>query len=110
MSNKLVAGIDISKAFSDICIFSPRNEIIVHTTINNDYEGMKSIDLTFKKLETDYNTQLVVIMEATAHYHQLLANFFRKLDYEIIVINPIQSAPIKDYKISKSSWVNILFF
>jgi len=101
MSNKLVAGIDISKAFSDICILSPRNEIIVHTKINNDYEGMKSIDLTFKKLETDYNTQLVVIMEATAHYHQLLANFFRKLDYEIIVINPIQSNAIKNINIRK---------
>ena len=48
MPNKLVAGIDISKAFSDICILSPENEIIVHTKINNDYEGMKSIDLSLK--------------------------------------------------------------
>lgn len=86
MSNKLVAGIDISKAFSDICILSPKNEIIVHTKINNDYEGMKSIDLTFKKLETDYNTQLVVIMEATAHYHQLLANFFASLIMKLLLL------------------------
>lgn len=46
---------------------------------------MKSIDLTFKRLET-FNTQLVIIMDAKSHYHQLLDNFFVILIMKLLLL------------------------
>lgn len=43
MSEKIVVGIDVSKAFSDICILSPNNDIIKRIKISNDVIGMKSM-------------------------------------------------------------------
>ena len=43
MSEKIVVGIDVSKAFSDICILSPNNDIIKSMKISNDVIGMNLI-------------------------------------------------------------------
>ena len=43
MSEKIVVGIDVSKAFSDICILSPNNDIIKRMKISNDVIGMQSL-------------------------------------------------------------------
>mgnify|MGYP000876926492 CR=1 FL=1 len=91
MSEKIVVGIDVSKAFSDICILSPNNDVI----------GMQSLISVLEKVENEYEDRAVIIMEATAHYHQILANFFRKHNYEVIVINPIQSGALKNINIRK---------
>lgn len=101
MSEKIVVGIDVSKAFSDICILSPNNDIIKRLKISNDINGMKSLIYVLEKVEDEYEDRAVIIMEATAHYHQILANFFRKHNYEVIVINPIQSGALKNINIRK---------
>lgn len=75
MSEKIVVGIDVSKAFSDICILSPNNDIIKRLKISNDINGMKSLIYVLEKVEDEYKDRAVIIMEATAHYHQILANF-----------------------------------
>ena len=101
MSEKIVVGIDVSKAFSDICILSPNNDIIKRLKISNDINGMKSLIYVLEKVEDEYEDRAIIIMEATAHYHQILANFFRKHNYEVIVINPIQSGALKNINIRK---------
>ena len=102
MSEKIVVGIDVSKAFSDICILSPNNDIIKSMKISNDVIGMNLIISVLEKVEDEYEDRAVVIMEATAHYHQILANFFRKHNYEVIVINPIQKWGIEKYQYPKN--------
>ena len=72
MSEKIVVGIDVSKAFSDICILSPNNDIIKRLKISNDITGMKSLIYVLEKVEDKYKDRAVIIMEATAHYHQIL--------------------------------------
>lgn len=96
-----VVGIDVSKKFSDICILSPSNEIIKRLKISNNSIGMESTLKILEELERDYKTKVVIIMEATAHYHQLLANFYRTRDYKVVVINPIQSGALKNINIRK---------
>lgn len=76
MSEKIVVGIDVSKAFSDICILSPNNDIIKSMKISNDVIGMNLIISVLEKVEDEYEDRAVVIMEATAHYHQILASNF----------------------------------
>jgi len=75
MSEKIVVGIDVSKAFSDICILSPNNNIVKRMKISNDIIGMKSLISVFEKVEDEYEDRAVIIMEATAHYHQILVDF-----------------------------------
>ncbi|MGP1568377.1 MAG: IS110 family transposase [Peptoanaerobacter stomatis] len=103
MSEKIVVGIDVSKAFSDICILSPNNNIIKRIKIYNAVIGMNSLISVLEKVEDEYEYEdrAVIIMEATAHYHQILVDFFRKHKYEVIVINPIQSGALKNINIRK---------
>lgn len=101
MSEKPVVGIDVSKSFSDICILSPNNDVIKRMKISNDIIGMRSLIFTLEKVKDKYQDRAVIIMEATAHYHQILANFFRNHNYEVIVINPIQSGALKNINIRK---------
>ena len=105
MSEKIVVGIDVSKAFSNICILSPNNDIIKSMKISNDVIGMNLIISVLEKVEDEYEDRAVIIMEATAHYHQILANFFRKHNYEVIVINPIQSGALKNILLYKMSYL-----
>ena len=53
MSEKIVVGIDVSKAFSDICILSPNNDIIKRMKISNDVIGMKSLVSVLEKVEDE---------------------------------------------------------
>ena len=62
MSEKIVVGIDVSKAFSDICILSPNNDIIKRMKISNDIIGMKSIIYVVEKVEDNYKDREVIIM------------------------------------------------
>ena len=54
MSEKIVVGIDVSKAFSDICILSPNNDIIKRMKISNDVIGMQSLISVLEKVENEY--------------------------------------------------------
>ena len=67
-----------------------------------DVIGMQSLISVLEKVEDEYEDRAVIIMEATAHYHQILANFFRKHNYEVIVINPIQSGFIQKLFLCRS--------
>ena len=96
-----IIGIDVSKFKSDICVLSPSNKVIKRMQITNDYEGMNIALSYFLSIEKKYDNRPVIILEATSHYHQLLTNFYQKHNFEVIVINPIQSRAIKNLNIRK---------
>lgn len=101
MNEPIVVGIDISKEFSDLCVLSPRNEVILETKVFHNNDSMGSAVSKLKILQENHKSQLVAVMESTAHYHRLLQQYLQKSGIEVIVINPLQSGGIKNLQIRK---------
>jgi transposase len=101
MNQAPVAGIDVSKAFSDMCILAPDNTIHSKTKIYHDLTSMERALTFLKDAELMYGCKPVLVMEATAHYHRILQGFMQKSGYEVIVINPLQSGALKNINIRK---------
>jgi transposase len=91
-----VAGIDVSKAFSDMCILAPDNSVHSTTKIFHDLPSLERSLLFLRDAEMKFGARPVLVMEATAHYHRILQNFMLNAGYEVIVINPIQSGALKN--------------
>jgi transposase len=72
-----VAGIDVEKRFNELAVLSPDNKVCARMTIYHDsfYEVNKAIDL-LKKVEKDFASKPIVVMEATGHYHKILFQSF----------------------------------
>ena len=101
MNSVPVAGIDVSKDFSDMCILAPDNTIFAQVKIFHDKVSMeRSLDF-LTKAEEQFGKCPVLIMEATGHYHRLLWQFMQRSGYEASVINPIQSNAIKNINVRK---------
>ena len=101
MNLKPVAGIDVSKHFSDMCLLAPDNTIFARERIYHDLVSMNRALVFFEKAYDRFGESPVAAMESTAHYHRLLANFLRNSGYEVIIINPMQSNAIKNLNIRK---------
>ena len=96
-----VAGIDVSKSFSDMCILSPDNQIFAQTKIYHDSTSMKRAEALLKKAADAFGNRPAVVMEATSHYHLILFQFFSDCGYNVLVVNPLQSNSMKDFSIRK---------
>ena len=96
-----VAGIDVSKSFSDMCILSPDNQIFAQTKIYHDSTSMKRAEALLKKAADAFGNRPAVVMEATSHYHLILFQFFSDCGYDVLVVNPLQSSSMKDFSIRK---------
>lgn len=101
MNNIPVAGVDVSKHFSDMCILSPDNTVFRTVKIYHDYISMERSLSFLEETETAFGIKPVIIMEATGHYHRMLFQFYHNHGYETIVINPIQSGALKNITICK---------
>lgn len=101
MKNCIVAGIDVSKNFSDMCILGVTNEILKELHFNHDEPGLHRAHELLLEIESSYGCKPVIIMESTGHYHRLPYYFFRNLGYECIVVNPLQTNAIKNISIRK---------
>jgi transposase len=97
-----VAGIDVGKKFSELAVLSPDNKVCARMTIHHDSfkKVNKAIDL-LKKVEKDFGSRPVVVMESTGHYHKILFQSFYNAGFEVAVINPIQTDCIKNFGIRK---------
>ncbi|MBC7088713.1 MAG: IS110 family transposase [Tissierellales bacterium] len=97
-----VAGIDVGKNFSEMCILSPNNEIYHRIKIYHDSIGSikKAIGL-LQKAEKDFAIRPVVVLESTGHYHKILFHYLSDSGFEVSIINPIQSDSIKNIGIRK---------
>lgn len=101
MSNIPVAGIDVSKHFSELAILSPDNTIYARTKIKHTTDSFnKALELV-RKAEEDFKVKPAIIMEATGHYNKILSNFFQRSGYAVTVVNPIQTDSIKNLSVRK---------
>ena len=96
-----VAGVDVSKYFSDMCILAPNNDIIGRIKIYHDLTSMERASAELARVKAEYDAAPVVVMESTSHYHLILFQFFREAGYEVIVVNPIQSGALKNINVRK---------
>ncbi len=96
-----VAGIDVSKRFSDLCILSPENKVYARSKIYHDLTSMERASGILLEAEKQFSAKPILVMEATSHYHLILFQFFDALGYEVIVVNPLQSSSMKDFEIRK---------
>ncbi|AEM74393.1 LOW QUALITY PROTEIN: hypothetical protein Calla_1811 [Caldicellulosiruptor acetigenus 6A] len=102
MNLKPIAGIDVSKYFSEMVVISPANEILARLTIhhNNPSDFDRAIEI-LKKVEEDFAARPIIVMEATGHYHKILSRFFNCRGWDVSIINPLQSNSIKNAGVRK---------
>ena len=86
-----VAGVDVSKRFSDLCVLSPDNNVLLRQKIYHDMVSLKLAEKKLHEIKLEYGTRPVVVMESTSHYHLILFQFFTDAGVEVAVVNPIQS-------------------
>ena len=79
-----VAGIDVSKRFSDMCILSPDNKIFAQEKIYHDETSINRANTLLQKAEQIFSSKPVIVMESTSHYHLILFQFFSEHGYEVI--------------------------
>lgn len=101
MQEKPVAGIDVSKDFSEMCIIAPDNSVHSHTRIYHDLTSMKRALTKLEDASNQFSDTPVIVLESTAHYHRILAQFLQSAGYEVLIINPLQSSSLKNINIRK---------
>lgn len=72
-------GIDVSKAYLDVCIRSSGEEL----RVENNSEGFKAIKAILKK-----KTRYLVVAEATGGYEAEVCLFLQKAGLEVAIVNP----------------------
>lgn len=101
MSKKTVVGIDVSKNFSNICVLSADDNIVLECCISHNQSGFKYLVMQLKSISKKHLDSVIAVMESTAHYHRILCQYLRKSGIEVIVINPLQSGGTKNLQIRK---------
>lgn len=96
-----VAGVDVSKRFSDLCVLAPNNDILTRMKIYHDLPSMERALTELRRIKGAYGATPVVVMESTSHYHLILFQFFQEAGFEVIVVNPIQSDALKNINVRK---------
>jgi transposase len=97
-----VVGIDVAKNKSEVCILGPDNrpwgELHV---LNHSLDDFERFFVFLKEVEKHFRCKPVLVCEATGHYHRLLTHFFSDKGFKVVVLNPIQSAGMKNINIRK---------
>ena len=97
----IYVGIDIAKITHFAVVMADDGELLVPVfSFDNDIKGFC---LLLSKLAPFNKSDLVIGLESTAHYANNLIAFFYDRDYNIAVINPIQTAALKKTNIRKTS-------
>lgn len=101
MNSIPVAGVDVSRKFSDMCILSPENDVFTRLKIYHDLTSMERASEALRDAEKKLGGKPIVVMESTSHYHLLLFQFFKESGYDVIVVNPIQSGALRNINVRK---------
>ena len=84
-------GIDMAKRKHVACIIDTNGQYLVRPrSVRNDADGFKNILNCLK--QTGRSKSILTGMEATGHYWYSLHDFLRRNGYDVIVLNPIQTA------------------
>lgn len=101
MTNQPIAGFDVSKYFSEMCVLTPDNKVFARMKVHHNVADMKKACSILKNAEKEFGMIPSLIMEATGHYHRLLFHFLKNAGYEVVVVNPIQTDSIKNIGVRK---------
>lgn len=84
-------GIDVAKNKHVACVIDPDGKLIVRSQLfTNDAEGFQRILDRLK--EVGGPAKVAIAMEATGHYWYSLHDFLARHCYNVVVLNPIQTA------------------
>ena len=93
-------GIDIAKNTHWASIMSSDGEVIKEPfSFSNDNSGFQKF---ISKLESLDKTKILIGLESTAHYGENIISYLFNLDYNIGLINPIQTANLRRSNIRKT--------
>lgn len=85
----IYVGIDVAKETHDCFILSSSGEVAKDVfTITNDKKGFTTLVEAIPKVDKD---KIKVGLEATGHYNLNLLNFLSANNFQIIVLNPLQT-------------------
>lgn len=97
-----VVGIDVSKNKSDISVLGPDNVQWGKTlSVQHSYPEFCRLLIYLREVEKHFGHKPVLVCEATGHYHRILLHFFSHKGFKVVVLNPIQSACVKNLSIRK---------
>lgn len=93
-------GIDIAKNKHFASVMSSDGELLVEPfPFSNDITGF---NLFLSKISSLAKQKVLIGLESTAHYGENIISFLFNLDYKIGLINPIQTASLRNSNIRKT--------
>ena len=97
-----VLSIDVSKSKSYAATFISHNQPYQRPTLfSHTPEGMSTLIQCLTKLETETGKRPQVVLEATGNYSKPLVNFFQQSDYQVVILNPLETHQQKKKAIRK---------
>jgi transposase len=95
------AGIDVAKHGHDICLVDEAGNTLLQLHIQNSHKGLEKLFLSLDRLQlTSANVQFC--LEATGHYWLALYWHLTERDFQVHVINPIQSDALRNLYVRKT--------
>lgn len=97
-----IVGIDVAKRSHEVTVISSDGQVIHKSfRINNSCSGYNYMMEKLKPL-TNIKSQFTFALESTAHYWLALYTRLRKDGYSVVVLNPIQTAAMREMFIRKT--------
>lgn len=97
-----VVGVDVAKEFCYYCGLAPTGKVYLDSfKAFNDEKGILLALKKIEEMEKAFNRKPVIVLESTGHYSNRLVHFFSKKEFEVYLVNPLQSHSIKNSTIRK---------
>ena len=97
-----IVGIDVAKRNHEVTVITSEGQIVYRAfRISNTCTGYNRMMERIRKL-TSLKGQFIFAMESTAHYWLALYTRLKKDDYQVAVLNPIQTHAMREMLIRKS--------
>jgi transposase len=96
----IYVGIDIAKQKHFASVMTSDGEILIEPfSFTNDHTGFQKLLNNLSRFPKD---QVLVGMESTAHYAENLTSFLYSRDFNVCIINPIQTSFLRKSNIRKT--------
>lgn len=97
----LYGGIDVAKHNHEVCVTDESGLSVLQLSISNSAQGFQKLINAIHRLTTE-TSDIMFCMEATGHYWLALYCHLIDMDYQVRVINPIQSDALRNLYIRKT--------
>lgn len=96
----IYVGIDIAKQKHFASVMTSDGEILIEPfSFTNDHTGFQKLLNNLSRFPKD---QVFIGMESTAHYAENLTSFLYSRDFNVCIINPIQTSSLRKSNIRKT--------